>query len=1043
MKRKIAIVIVFILLFTSFTGCVQKKEEKKIVLSGYEGISWKKVIPMKNAIIVNYEKASYIDDYAYLASVPASVFHSKKNDVLFSSPLIYYEKPYFGEEKEKTLNSSQGINYFMEDWVKYDNGLENILFINFPLSEAKELAKKWNAKNFKLLHGSTPYKIGKEIALYNWEYSDEAVVVPIFEKREKKRIENKIDAKIPGDYKISKLKIEGKKNVGITPVYHNFTIDKPNKYISAIMRWDDLFPRLSPITQRGKDPDMQLYDWQIGEVAASENWNVLEGPYESFSSYVYNNGPWGIGVTYMPTESLSEVKLPQNPLTTARYEIDITLYPGVEYEIPDKPGFMARNATFEFSSNGNFGLSIIGEDGAELCFSTTSPIHLDQLGEGKYKAVFVKLQDNGEMTSTLKYSWEEEKKDFAYALSSQTNGAIIASIKNIPLLFVEQKKIPDETKEALDVLGVKKVYVVDASNSISRQIFNYRSLLQPKIEVVSFSSLDKIYSYIKKITKSNDVIFTTIEPWAYWFVGSEGTEGMHEKGLFIGPSAYAAAHHGSPLFILELHPLLSIPLAWHNEYWKDAYESRYPPSVGGMVLTGRSIYKFLNSIGFDEDGKESILTIADQFNIGSAWDRALVGASISGRITGSPVDVSYWLSRSSLYQAIIYASPALNETGTKMVTGTESIISPGPETLNPIYGKEVEVKYPITCSWVSYEHRFNERASRYWGANYITADGITPYWSNSDEEIDDGVNAEYGRPGKYWADIRTSEVVPFYAEKLEYGIVYSTNFKDTVSNLNSSIMWLEIMHGSNRGSGVLGFWDDGKKHNEKNPWRGYEISGSTREPDTYATNKHTGGDAFHRSVSEYDRDGIVIAIAQQEQTIGIDGYQLDNALGNIHSVGVNAGSCLIANTYLHLALIRHGSVFQVIDPWLTSWYAGFAMQTFVRDLALGMNVGEAYERGIAHVGIEYLVNQWWWDIFENVVYYGDPKLTVFSPKYKWERPEPLKDWVSIDGHTPFGSKEHKEKISSMVFEETILYLGIAITIFLFSYLLFRKMKRRK
>ena len=53
---------------------------------------------------------------------------------------------------------------------------------------------------------------------------------------------------------------------------------------------------------------------------------------------------------------------------------------------------------------------------------------------------------------------------------------------------------------------------------------------------------------------------------------------------------------------------------------------------------------------------------------------------------------------------------------------------------------------------------------------------------------------------------------------------------------------------------------------------------------------------------------------------------------------------IVGNSYheMHLSLVRHGGVFQVIDPWLTSWYVGLAIETFVRDIALGDTVGQAF-----------------------------------------------------------------------------------------------------
>jgi hypothetical protein len=151
---------------------------------------------------------------------------------------------------------------------------------------------------------------------------------------------------------------------------------------------------------------------------------------------------------------------------------------------------------------------------------------------------------------------------------------------------------------------------------------------------------------------------------------------------------------------------------------------------------------------------------------------------------------------------------------------------------------------------------------------------------------------------------------------------------------------------------------------------------------------------------------------------------MDEAFDNLHSMGFSGGSCLIANTYLHLMMVRHGSVFQVIDPWLTSWYSAFAMDLFLRDMYYGHTVGQAYERGISYVGIDYLNDGWWWDIFENLVYFGDPDLTLFSPKYKWAEPDALPEGLTIGGHSPFGADDHPHSTGTGLWLDGMLALVV-------------------
>ncbi|UCE74769.1 MAG: hypothetical protein JSV56_03455 [Methanomassiliicoccales archaeon] len=1012
-----------------------------------QGISWKPVVPIKNAIFVNYDKESYIDDYAYLASVPAAVFYSDSQDEIYSSPLLFYQKPEELGDEEKVLNAASGIDYFMEDWLIYSDGtMDTVQFINIPQEDVDGLKGKWSTDELNIIEEDCPIKIAKEMALFNWEYSDSAVVAVIDDVYEDIDVAttNKVNGSISGSIPIRVDVIEGSATPDpVDPIFHDFNIESDYKYITSYMEWygPTGLDTINDLTQRGKDPDLQLYSDDLGEVAASENWNVLTGAHESIGSYIYHSGNWASAVTYMPTESVGQNDDPEanfargtrGPFDEATYEITNTFYPGIDLELPDETPFFCRQANFKLTwedTNANLGLVVLGPSGAEIAKDVgtdrTKEIELMELGEGKYTISVVRLSDSSsDVSFEVDYSWHQTKeKREGDNLASATQGAVFASVTNSPLLFTKRSSLSSYTKSALDTLGVKKVYVIDlgghSKGDVADAIKNSRSLLQPKIKVKEINGYETIYKMIQEKTNQYDIVFSTINPWTYWHIGV-GPKGEEKGGLFLGPAAYAAAHHGCPVFITDMHPELSTANAWHNHFWKNAYLGRLPPSVGCMVLTGTQVYRFLDDMGFDKDNlkfMESILTVAGQFDIGTSWDRVFVGAALPGRILGSPVDTSYWTSRSALYQAIIFANPALDQKGVTMTTGSSSRTYNGLVITEP--EKEVTAQYPLLQSWVSYDHRFNERGSLYWGSDYVCADGITPYRSPSDDPID--------KDGK-WPDITTSEVVPYYAEKAGYSSVFSTNFDVTMENLNSgAIMWLEVMHGGNRDSGVVGFWNPDQV--EPNPWRSYEDGGSTFEPDTAVMSKNTGLDYIRNPFpTQQLHDGVIICLLTQfTQTVSKNGYDFDNAMENLHSLGFSAGSCLIANTYLQLAMIRHGSVFPIIDPWLTSWYCGFAIQTFVRDVALGYSVGEAYERGIRHVGIEYLTGQWWWDIYENVVYYGDPDLRVYSPKYAWDEPEPLPVGSVIDGHSPFGATGHPHAIQSTLLLEILLFSGIFIAV---------------
>ena len=144
-----------------------------------------------------------------------------------------------------------------------------------------------------------------------------------------------------------------------------------------------------------------------------------------------------------------------------------------------------------------------------------------------------------------------------------------------------------------------------------------------------------------------------------------------------------------------------------------------------------------------------------------------------------------------------------------------------------------------------------------------------------------------------------------------------------------------------------------------------------------------------------------------------------------------------------------------MDPWSTSWYSTIWLQNLPRDLALGKTIGEAYNDGMAEVGVQYLVDQWWWDLNENVVFFGDPDLRVYVPSteysdknhwtYEKTRPLSFDATLNIEGHMPFGadSYPHARERPLLLFglPPLIIVLLVLLAVLVLSVALIGRWKR--
>lgn len=1124
---------------------ITQAADLKFVKGFDKGPSYEPVVPMKRVTFVNFDENSFLDDYAYLAAVPTAVFNDGSK--LFSNPLLFYQDEYpVKEDKELSLNARQGIDYFMEDWMAYCNGqLDKMTLVNVPKDK---LDNSWTTKDYTMIESDDPYDIASEIALSEWSYSDNAVIAVIEDQYEKTNIitEGTMGGSVPA-YDIGHQQFEIEEPViGTGGTYKYFDIsDEHYKYIAVKLSWPN-----------NVDYDLQLYDTKLGMVdngAGGYPEQLSKGLVEIVGSYIHNHEKWGVSVTAVPVKGIMDQTTDDKQggfLITALKKlakalkntgtVDISLYPETMINIAEAP-FGCRDVDFTLTwndPNKHLGFTLIDPVGTEICSSLSREeivsgkvekegsevnMHVDRLGEcsegDKYSICVFSLDDVAQPVDfTLKYSWHQNfSKIEGEYFASASNGAVLASTLNAPLLYVSPSGISGATKNILYKLGVKNIYLVNIGGHISKDA---KDKINEVATITEYNDCSELYKAINEKTGNNgNIVFTTIDPWTYAYATPPKPAGEYPSALFVGPAAYIAAHHGSPVLIVDLHPKLSQATVYPTDSWLKGAHWVEPVS-GSMLMSGRQVYDFLEEYGLGklEEGnsanqiKETIITVADQYDIGTPWDRMFTGAAYPGRFCFSPVDTAYWISRNVFYPAMIFINPAM-QGEVKLINGSSSKSKLIGGRLKEPYGStlvitkpsmEEQFTYPILHTYTTYGYKFNEKASKHWNYLYSCADGVVPYITPSLDPIDDGAT---GKPGAYYPDMSESEVIPFYAKRAGYENVFSTNFDASVENLNRGVLiWVENCHGSSGGYGVISMWDpDNPYVKEENPWRAYEPIllypghlreflrwilpgvgtkelikfhilpeiGSTENPDVACVNTQrvllnkiasklhlgelwgTNGIMIYRDrlkhplqalkeglplVNIYDGDGkiTISPTSGAFPMIVKNGIDFDNALENLHSCGLNTISCLPACTYLHLTWMRHGMVYQIIDPWVTTDWAGVWTQMLIKRFAMGDTIGQAYERGMRACGPEFLVGQWWWDKWENVELFGDPSLRVFVPgtdysdANHWEKEDimPLKydAELSVNGHMPFGVTSYPHAKTPVTFWQQYLWLIVIIVL---------------
>ena len=368
-----------------------------------KGPSYTSVVPIKKTIFVNFDTEKLIDDYSYLAAVPTAVFND--NDNLYSYPLLYYQDEYeYEDDKERSLNAYQGLDYFMQDWSQIcNNNFDEITLINV---EKNKIDHWGNSKMYTSINADNPFDIANEIALHDWSFSNNAVIAVIQEDYDKPMniTSGEVSGIIPKyNSEHKSLKVD-RPVIGIGATYEDFEINDENyKYIITKMSWKDK-----------EDYDLQLYDDQLGMVQISMGDYRDYYPYsEIAASFIHNYGKWEVSISAVPKKGIPEdmgkmeamyygsqlEDIREQPLFKRNtMDVEIDLYPGSEIQLPGTP-FGCRNIdlTLKWKDPGvNLGFTVLDPIGNEIACSVSESELLEGRISGDQTKTKLKLDILGE-----------------------------------------------------------------------------------------------------------------------------------------------------------------------------------------------------------------------------------------------------------------------------------------------------------------------------------------------------------------------------------------------------------------------------------------------------------------------------------------------------------------------------------------------------------------------------------------------------------------------------------------------------------------------
>jgi hypothetical protein len=633
-------------------------------------IPQREITPIAQTFIINDDPSSNMDEYGYLAAVPAANYLD--NGERFVSPIVYQGNDeithWFGTIDDTT-------QYLLDDWNEY-------------LSNHGMTAEEYIVPD-------DPIEAAAEIATNNWESSSTAVVVcdgssfadtidPVFDET----------VSLSSSPEITRVSPGGFTQLG-TEYYKIMYIGRDYGAIQMLAHGEGYGGDTAIITPRYER--VQDDDWPY--------------PYDE-------NGP-DMDTWYPITKP--GFWLPLVTSESGLDQLEIIKYKGDRYTIPidntdasievtvetDQPSFLM---VYLIDPDGNVRRPMIPKwNGGEI-----QPIHYWNGGHWEHNyedyrrnimepgteySVSVHNAMPGDWTAIVvpHYDHETGYAEFngdyhitanvrtysanrVNAALSAANGAVIASMNHAPLLYVTQDAVPSETTDALNALGVSNIIFVNIGEVSAASVSASQE----------YTTMQQVVDAIKDHQQSENFITIT----------SMGTG----EGYFA-PAAMAAASHIAPVLNIgeanEAYNLLDIATAWrehaadhyhgcrtmgHLPYMDHPSELPNPPSwlqiiiyylqndelphpgldlelqLRGGIYEG--IHALIEGYGLDLSGQEAYLFVSPRdTDIRDLATISMLGNnSYAGQIMFETTALSTaHICRDILYPAIIYANPGRDE----------------------------------------------------------------------------------------------------------------------------------------------------------------------------------------------------------------------------------------------------------------------------------------------------------------------------------------------------------------------------------------------
>lgn len=618
------------------------------------------VVPVAQTIIVNNDPGGNKDEYCYIAAVPTSNYI--EDGTRYVAPIVYNGDDtitnWFG-----TVDDTTG--YLLEDWDEYlthfEKTAEGHTMDNDPVIAAANLAEKmWNSSTeaVVVVDGSNLKDEITDVLSTSATLNIQTNIKRIRGDSDKFK---EIDGNLVYPFFVGKK--WGVMNVAFTETGGNnyeAEVITPNYMASATDWWPE---------DENKDDIWQpiIFPGIYGIVTSERGDHLITATMLSCDRYK---------IPVADSASTLTVTIETDePSYLWVYLID----PRGNIIAPDIPSWSGADIKPIHQWHGNKTAGDEQEYNQQVIEPhTTFSAEINYPLTGDYTAIVVPRK---EMSGSVSYNIKAEIRTYnsqriAYGLSA-ANGAVLGSLKHVPLLYANEDSVPDETTNVLNTLDVSNVIFVDlgANDIVAGE-------LSANYEIERLSSINGIVNIIQQLNSEDYLTITS-------FASGDG---------YFAPASYLAAYHGAPVVDIgdmgEAYHWGNVAHQWMfyaGDYYHGARSIGHLPMAEQPIADYiqnlevppigldaelrwyrniiEDVYAYAENISIDISGMEAYGFVSPKSDIRFTVHRALLGnLSTAGQFIGKTTgEMAAYITRSVLYPALIFANNYKEITTTSFI----------------------------------------------------------------------------------------------------------------------------------------------------------------------------------------------------------------------------------------------------------------------------------------------------------------------------------------------------------------------------------------